>query len=181
MKSTKLEMPLERDVISKKEEPNKLELEGKSESELTNANANEDNRREEMIKIIKENELIIKENFNKKGFSFCKNISGKDSNYKGKKGNIKKYNKNNNKRNIINNKKNIYLIIIFFNVIIPNNNTIEYRSSNITLKIGGGNQYILHSTFYDKYPPNHFFVNGESKTLTSCQYNFGTTSVNIVK
>ena len=67
------------------------------------------------------------------------------------------------------------------NVIIPNNNTIEYSSSSITLKIRGGNQYILHSTFYNNYPPNQFIVNEIPKTLTSCQYNFETTSDSMVE
>ena len=115
MEDTKLEMLSERNVQSWKEEINKPRLEDK-----------------EKIQIIKEDAPLIEDEINKNFFFDFKNISEKDLNYKGKKGNIKKF-----KRNIISNYKNINLIIllIFFNLIISNNNKIEYKISKIKLKI----------------------------------------------
>ena len=123
--------------------------------------------KEDKIKIIKEEQPLIEEDKNKNGFSDCGNISGKDLNYEGQKENVKIYDKNNNKRNIINIAKNKYLtmIMIFFNLIIPN-----YKSSEITLKIReSGNQNIFSSSFgRDKYPES-IIINGNPGSLTTNQ------------
>ena len=121
MKDNKLEIPEERDVQSGKERPIFLELVGNFEVKLKNKT------REEKIKIIKGEASLIEGDLDKNCFFDSKNISRKDLNCKRKKGNIRRYNKNNNKRNRINYKKNIFLIIIimlFFNLIIQNNNMI---------------------------------------------------------
>ena len=113
-------------------------------------------------------------NKNKNGFIDYKNISGKDSNYKGKKGNNKKDNKNNNKRNRISKKENTYLIItlIFFNLIISNNNIIENNFSDITLKVKGpGFSYILHPNFFNNHKPDIVYINGnQNSTITNIYY-----------
>ena len=158
MKDNKLEIPEERDVQSGKERPIFLELVGNFEVKLKNKT------REEKIKIIKGEASLIEGDLDKNCFFDSKNISRKDLNCKRKKGNIRRYNKNNNKRNRINYKKNTFLIIIimlFFNLIIPNNNMIEYKSSSITLKIqGSGFNNILSSSFQSIYYPNITYING---------------------
>ena len=119
---------------------------------------------EEKRRIIKGEAPRIEEDKNKNGFLDYKNIPRKDSIYKGIKGNIKKYNKNDNKRNIINKKKNIYLIItmIIFNLITPSNNMIEYKASNVILKIQGpGFRDVLSSNFFNNvYKPDIIYING---------------------
>ena len=87
-------------------------------------------------------------NTNKNDFLEYKNVLRKDLNYKGNKINIKKYNKSNkNKR--INIQMNIYIaIVIFFNLIISNNNMNDYKFLNISLKIRGtGDQKVLSDDF----------------------------------
>ena len=122
MKNVMLEMLFEKNIKSDIKEIKELELKIIREK-----------RREE---IIKGKAHQIKMNNNKNGFLYDKNIVRKDLDYKGNKVNIKKYYKNNIKKNKINIKKNTYIIImIFFNLIISNNNNIEYKFSNITLKI----------------------------------------------
>ena len=116
MKSTKLEISPEEDVELLKQEPNQSELEDKSESEPKNR---EEKRREE--KIVKRDVQRIETNKNKNGFLYYKNVSEKNSNYEGNKRNKK------NKRDKINKKMNALIIItiIFFNLIIPNNNKMD--------------------------------------------------------
>ena len=127
MKDIKLKMRTEIGAQPGKKGPNQPELEVKSEAKLKNTNnkRKEGKRREE--KTIKRGNPLIEVDKDKNGFLDYKDISGKNSNYKGKKGNTKKDNINDNKRNRINKKKNTYLIItlIFFNLIISNNNIIE--------------------------------------------------------
>ena len=169
MKDTKLEMTTEREIQPGKKGPNLPELAGKSDAELKNKRRKE-KRREEKIKIIKGEKPQIEEDINKNGFFDDKNISGKDSNYEGKKGKIKKY----NKRYCINNKSKTFLIItmIFFNLIIPNNNMIEYNDSYITLKIQGpGFSNILSSDFLNSNYPNNIYINGiQNSTITNRYY-----------
>ena len=174
MKDIKLEMPLsEGDVQSGKEEINQQELEDKSEHEPKIEKIREVRRIEEKIKIIKREAPLIEKDINKNDFLDYKNISGKDSIYKRINGNTKKYNKN-NKRSIINKIINIYLIIlmIFFNLIIPSNNKIEYKLSSITLKIKGtGYIIILYSPIFESLRPNQLLINGVQKT-PEYRYNF---------
>ncbi len=159
MEDVKYEMLLEKNIKSKEKALNKIYSKEKSEPELKKINI-----REEKRKIIKGETPPIEVDKNKNGFSKFKNISEKDSNYKGIKGNIKKYYKNNNKRSKINIKKNTYILIImiFLDLIISNNNMIEYKFSNITLKIQKqGLSNILYSDFY--YPPDIIYINGIQK------------------
>ena len=169
MENIKLEILLEKNIKSDREEINELELERKFELELKNKNnKREEKRREELIKGEAPKNKIIKI---KNSLLYDKNIIRKDLDYKGNKVNINKYDKNN--RNIINIKKNIYIIImIFLNLIITNNNIIEYKFSNITLKIRGpGYQYILSSSFYKKYYPDIIYINGKQNlTITNIYY-----------
>ena len=101
----------------------------------------------------------IKMNLNTNGFFEDKNKLRKDLNSKENKINIKKYYKNYNKKYRVKTKKNSYIIImIFFNLIIPNNNMIEYKTSEIILKIQGtGYQNILSSFFSTSYYPNYIY------------------------
>ena len=131
---------------------------------------------EEKRRIIKGEAPRIEEDKNKNGFLDYKNIPRKVSIYKGIKGNIKKYNKNDNKRNIINKKKNIYLIIamIIFNLITPSNNMIEYKASNVILKIQGpGFRDVLSSNFFNNvYKPDIIYINGIRNFTISNRYYF---------
>ena len=124
---------------------------------------------------IDKNKNCIKEN---------KNKLRKDLNYKVNKGKIKKCYKNNNKRDIINIKKNIFIIImIFFNLILPNNNRIEYKFSNITLKIRGpGFGDVLYSVLSRIYYPNIIYINGNQNQTITYRYYFNETNnkVNLI-
>ena len=93
----------------------------------------------EKKKLYNRNKIKIKMNVNnKRFFEFIKLIK-KDLYYKGKKLHIKNYFKRNNKKNRITNikKKTCVILLIFFNIIATNNNKIEFKFSNITLKIIG--------------------------------------------
>ena len=177
MTNVKLEVPPEKDIKLKKEEINQLELEEKSETKFKNIN----HKRKEKIRKFKNykmNEQIIQMNMNKIGFQEYKNILRKDLNDKGNKVNIKKYYINNDNEHQINIKKNIYIIImIFFNLIIPNNNTIEYKFSNITLKIhSSGFNNILSSKFNNIYYPDIIYINGNPIYTITYQYYFNETN-----
>ena len=126
--NVKFEIPLEIDIKSNKKERNKFELEEKSEIKLKNAN---NEREENKILIIRD---ASKFKINTIDFLEYHYLLRNNINYKGNKLNIKKHYKN---IKGINMQKNIYLIImIFFNLITTNNNNlIEYKFSNITLKI----------------------------------------------
>ena len=170
MKDTKLEMSTERDAQTGKEEPNRPELGDKSEVEITNT------IKEEKIKNIKGDDHSIEEYKKKNGFLDYKNASEKDSNYKGKKVNKKPGIKNSNiKRNRIDYKKNTFLIIaiIFFNLIIPNNNMIEYKDSIIMMKVQGpGFSNILYSGYLSGHQPNSIYINGDPKSTITNRYYF---------
>ena len=157
MEDTKLEIPSERDVQSGKERPNLPELGDKSEAELKNT------IKEDKIKNIKGDAHPIEKDRKKNDFLDYKNASGKDSNYKGK------------KRNIIYYKKNTFLImaIIFFALIIPNNNIIEYKDSIITMKIQGpGFSNVLSSDFFNDHHQNNIEINGSPNTTITNRYYF---------
>ena len=65
--------------------------------------------------------------------------------------------------------------MILLNLIIPHNNMIEYKFSNITLKIkGSGNQKVLSKDFNSSYYPDIIYINGNRETEIKYQYNFGT-------
>ena len=185
MENVKLEILLEKNIKSDREEINELELERKFELELKNTNnkreekRKEEKRREELIKGEAPKNKIIKI---KNSLLYDKNIIRKDLDYKGNKVNINKYDKNN--RNIINIKKNIYIIImIFLNLIITNNNMIEYKFSNITLKIRGpGYQNILSSYFSTNNYPDIIYINGKQNLTITNNYYFNdiNNSVNLI-
>ena len=178
MKYLKIEMTSEIDVQSLKEGINLPELEVKFEVELKN--------REKKRKIIKDDTRGIEGNIIKNSFLDFKNISGKDSNYKGKKGNMKKYQKNNYKINIINNKKNIFMItiiMIFFNLLSQSYNKIEYKFSNVSLKIRGpGNEYILSPHFNSNNYPNIIYINENQNFTITNRYYFNeiNNTVNLI-
>ena len=162
-------MVLERKVQERKEVPNQQELGDKSETELKNKN---NKRRKEKRRIFKGNLMKIEEDTDKNCFFDYKNISGRDSDYKSKKGKRK----NNNKRNRINKKRNIDLIItvIFINLIIPTNNRIENKFSNITLIIKGIG---FSNIFYYEYinnnnRPNFIYINGNQNITITHNYYF---------
>ena len=174
----KLGIPFKKDIKSKKEAIHQLELDEKFElgPKCTNNNRKE-KRGEEKTKFIKGEALEIKMNTNKNGFDEYKNILRKDLNNKGNKTNLKKYFKNIKRLNIPN---NIYIIIIFFSLIIPNNNMIEYKSSEIILKIRGqGEQNILNSNLVTSEYPNRMEINGIPLEFTN-NYNF-EFQINTVK
>ena len=65
------------------------------------------------------------------------------------------------------------LIMIFFNLIIPNNNMIKYKTSEIILKIQGtGYQNILSSFFSTSSYPNNIYINGIEKNSINYNYYF---------
>ena len=74
--------------------------------------------------------------------------------------------------------------MIFFNLIISNNNNIEYKFSNITLKIKGrGFQNILSWDFFkDYYPPDYIYINGIQNLTITYRYYFKeiNNSVNLI-
>ena len=148
--NVKFEIPLEIDIKS-----NKKELEEKSEIKLKNAN----NERKENKKLITGNTSKFKIN---KNYSLdYQYLLRKNINYKANELNLKNHYKNIKGSNM---QKNIYVIImIFFNLIIANdNNLIEYKFSNITLKIRGqGEKKILSDDFFNhKYKPDIIYING---------------------
>ena len=169
-----------KDIKSKNKEIKDQELEEKSELGLKNKN-NEREEREEKRTLIKGDEPENEMNINKNDFSEYKNLLIKNPNDKGNKINLKKHCKNNKRINL---SKNIYImIIIFFNLIITNNNMIEYKFSNITLKITGpGEQDILFSNFYYSNPPDIICINGEPKNSKNHIYNFNkiNNTVNLI-
>ena len=183
MKIVKLEMTLEKDIKLKKEEINQIELEEKSETKFKNTN----NKSKEKRRTYKKNKLNayrIEMSENKIMFQEYKNILKKDLNYKENKLKIKKYYKNNNKRNKINIKQNIYIIImIFFNLLISNNKLIEYKFSNITLKIQGpGFSDIFSSEFNRAYYPDIIYINGNPNYTRTNRYYFNeiNNTVNLI-
>ena len=182
MKNVKLEKLLEKDIKLKKEGINQLEFKEKSELEIKNINNNIEEKRREEKNLLKGEAPPIETDKNKNDFQYYKNKIRKDSNYEEIKINIKKYYKYNNKRNIINIKKNIYIIImIFFNLIISNNNIIEYKFSNITLKIKGpGFSDILYSSFNNL--PDIIYINGNPNSTRTNRYYFKETinTVNLI-
>ena len=64
------------------------------------------------------------------------------------------------------------MIMIFFNIIILSNNMIEYKFSNITLKIQGyGDNNILSSEFSSNYYPDIIYINEkQNETITNKYY-----------
>ena len=168
MENVKLEMLLEKNIKSDREEINELENEEKFELELKNKNnKREEKRREELIKGEAPKNKIIKI---KNSLLHDKKIIRKDLDYKGNKVNINKYDKNN--RNIINIKKNIYIIImIFLNLIITNNNMIEYKFSNITLKIRGPGYYNILYSYFNNFP-DIIYINGKQNLTITNKYYF---------
>ena len=73
--------------------------------------------------------------------------------------------------------------MIFFNLIISNNNMIEYKFSNITLKIRGpGFSDILYESYIiNYYPPDIIYINGiNQNSAITFRYYFNETN-NIVK
>ena len=75
--------------------------------------------------------------------------------------------------------------MIFFNLIIPNNNIIEYKFSNITLKIQGpGFSNILGASnvFSNVYYPNIIYINGNPNYPITYQYYFNeiNNTVNLI-
>ena len=73
--------------------------------------------------------------------------------------------------------------MIFFNLIIPNNNKNEYKFSNITLKIKeSGEHDILFSNFYYSNPPDIISLNGKQKNSKNYIYNFNkiNNTVNLI-
>ena len=181
MKDTKLKIILEKYNKLNKEEINKLKLEEKLELELKYRNKyinmiNKCNKskKEKFIekKILnKRDKQEIKFNINKLQFLENKNTLKKDLNYEG---NIINMKKNNKKRNRLNIKKNTYIIIlIFFNLIMQSNNMIEYKFSSITLKIqANGNIAILASNFFNNYPPEFIYINGNQTLTITNRYEF---------
>ena len=134
------------------------------------------NSKEDKRILIKGYEQQIKANTNKKEFLDYKNILRKDINNKGKNANIKKIIKYNNNKNSIIQKSHHHLIIImiFFISLVPNNNMIQYKFSNITLKIQGpGFSDVLDPEFINRYyPPHIIFINGNKNTTITSRYYF---------
>ena len=63
--------------------------------------------------------------------------------------------------------------MLFFNLIMPNNNIIEYKFSNITLKIEGpGFKSILSSSFNSSNYPDIIYINGNQNYTISNTYFF---------
>ena len=184
MKDIKYEMLLEKNIKLKKETTNKIDSNEKFESELKNTNKEKRREEKRKEKIIKGEALLIEIDKNKNCIKENKNKLRKDLNYKVNKGKIKKCYKNNNKRDIINIKKNIFIIImIFFNLILPNNNRIEYKFSNITLKIRGpGFGDVLYSVLSRIYYPNIIYINGNQNQTITYRYYFNETNnkVNLI-
>ena len=164
----KLEISLERDIKSRKETMNELELEENFELGLKITNNKREDKRILIQENVPENKIDINQNYSLE----YKNKLRKDLNNTGNKVNLKKHYKNNNKR--INTNKNIYIIIIiFFNLIIQNNNKIENKFSNITLKIRGpGEQNILNEYYFNHfYKPNIIYINGNFTETITYRYN----------
>ena len=132
------------------------------------------NRRKEKNRLIKDDDKEkIKLNLNEILFLEYKNKFLSNLKSKRKKINIKKYYKK--KRNIVKIKNNPYMIIImiFFNLILPNTNNIEYHYSEIILKIHGpGFQNILSSSFGSSYFPKRIYINGIENTNINYTYYF---------
>ena len=139
----------------------------------------------EKKKLYNRNKIKIKMNVNnKRFFEFIKLIK-KDLYYKGKKLHIKNYFKRNNKKNRITNikKKTCVILLIFFNIIATNNNKIEFKFSNITLKIiGPGYQNILSSSFNSNNYPNIIYINGNPNLTKTNRYYFNeiNNTVNLI-
>ena len=163
MKDTKLEIPSKKDVQLRRESPNQSQLEGKSESEIKNTSNKTIKMKKALNKCSSQQD---KANIMEKGFLDYKNLSGKDLNYKGKKGNIKRYNR-------ISSKKYAYLIIamIFFNLIMPNNNNIEYKFSNITLKVRGPASTFIFGPYFLNLP-NRVYINEIQDLTITNRYTF---------
>ena len=197
MNDTKFEIQA---IKPKKEELNKSELNPKSEALLKNTNDNINinkeyhktkteilysyifffiniiniylfNRRENKGISAKLDDRQIKMKINKNVFLEYKNMQRNDLNYKGKEVNIKKFN---NKINRFNIKMYKHIIImILFNLIISNRNMIEYKFSNITLKVQGpGYSNILNEAFCTHYKPNIIIINENQNLPITHQYNF---------
>ena len=62
--------------------------------------------------------------------------------------------------------------MIFFKIILSNNNNIEYKFSNITLKIQPGYNKILSSEFSRCYYPDIIYINGKQNITITNQYYF---------
>ena len=212
MKNIVLEISSEKDFKLNKEKMNKLKFEVKSVLELEQTDKNVDkkfiklqkkeillsnfiyfidliyiflfNGKKEKRAIIKRNDQKNLMNINKNAFLEFKNIFGKYLSNKDKKENIKKYCKNNNKKNRINIRKNTYIIIIiFFNLISQNNNMIEYKFSNITLKIQGpGFSNILSRDFNEYDYPDIIYINGNQNFTITNRYYFNeeNNTVNLI-
>ena len=129
----------------------------------------EEKRREEKKLIIPGEALRIKRVKDKNSFFEDKNKSGK---YLGLKEFII------NLRNLFRN-NNIYLILLIISliqIVLSNHNIkyIEYKFSNITLKINGvGNKTVFtsYSDFKEEYYPNVIYINGiKQSTITYIYY-----------
>ena len=119
---------------------------------------------------IKEDKSKI--NIKRNCFYAHKNISRKDLNYKLKNDKMKKKYKKNIKRNNIMK----LIMIIAFNSIIATNNIIDYKFSNITLKVKGpGYSYIFteYRAFKKEYYPHMIYINGIETSNISYIYYFG--------
>ena len=64
--------------------------------------------------------------------------------------------------------------MIIFNLIIPSNNMIEYKASNVILKIQGpGFRDVLSSNFFNNvYKPDIIYINGIRNFTISNRYYF---------
>ena len=170
MKNVKLEIQFERElkeekvIKSLKEEKYDLEIKDNDINEdiILNRKYNKSKKDEKRLEEKRRENLLKREGRNFKinkinnGFPEDKNILRKDLNYLI---NIKKYHQKNKKRNSI---TNTYIIIIlFFTLIISNDNIYQNIFSNITLKIqGNGYNYVFSSNFEKSNYPNIIYING---------------------
>ena len=128
--------------------------------------------KEEKRLIIPGEEMRIKTTKNRNGFIEDKN---KSRNYL----NLNEYILN-IKNNIISFSNNIIysiIIISLIQIVLSNNNLkfIEYKFSNITLKINGfgyKNVFTSSSSFNSDYYPNMIYINGKKQASIKYYYNF---------